>query len=86
LASCGKGEPVSADTAPFEAAIAAYLDSHSMDMQVAEFRSLQVEGDGARAVCKMEEKAGLYGGVGVRWTWRFSRRPGGTWEVIDLER
>ncbi len=86
VTSCGKGQAISADTAPFEAAIAAYLSAHSMDMQVAECRSLHVEGDEATAVCKMEDKAGLYGGVGVTWTWQFRRRPDGTWEVADLDR
>lgn len=86
LISCGKGEGVTADTAPFEAAIASYLSAHSMDMRIAEFRSLEVEGDAATAVCKMEEKSGLYGGVGVTWTWHFARSAHGTWEVIELER
>ena len=69
---CGKDEPM-ADTAPFQAAVTNYLAARSMDMRVAEFQSLEVEGETATAVCRLEEASGLYSGVGVHWRFTFRR-------------
>ena len=80
--SCGGGGgEVTADTALFEAAIADYLDAASMDMEATEFRSLDVEGDSATALCRMEVKDSLYGGIAVRWLFTFRRDEKGTWRV-----
>jgi hypothetical protein len=78
---CG-GKAVTQDTTAFETAIANYLRSKHMDMKVTEFRSLDVEGDAATAVCKMELKEDIYGGVGVRWEFTFARQ-GGAWKVTE---
>jgi hypothetical protein len=80
---CGcKGErAVTADTAPFEAAIQTYLAAKNMGMKVTEFESLEVEQDTATALCRMEEASGLYGGVAVRWRFTFARDRRGAWQV-----
>ncbi|MHC4592175.1 MAG: hypothetical protein ACYS8L_05710 [Planctomycetota bacterium] len=80
---CGcKGEPaVTADTAPFEAAIQTYLAAKSMGMKVTEFESLEVRQGAAMALCRMEEASGLYGGVAVRWRFTFTRDRQGDWQV-----
>ena len=83
LQGCGSDEPaVTADTAPFEAAITEYLRVKSMGMKVAEFRSLHVEGDTARAVCRMQEESGMYN-VKVTWRFAFARTSHETWEVTE---
>jgi hypothetical protein len=83
LTGCGSDESaVTADTGPFEAAIAQYLQAKSMGMAVAEFRSLEVEGDTARAVCRMQEKSGMHN-VKVTWRFTFARSPQGGWEVTE---
>ncbi|NLW50532.1 MAG: hypothetical protein GXY85_06765 [Candidatus Brocadiaceae bacterium] len=78
-AGCGK-DGVTADTAPFEAAVAQYLAGKSMDMKVTEFVSLDVTGDAATAVCRLTEASGLYSGLGVRWRFTFERN-GPAWRV-----
>ena len=70
-AGCGKDEPA-ADTAPFQAAITKYLAGKSMGMTVTEFESLDVTGETATAVCRLEEASGLYS-MGVRWRFTFER-------------
>jgi len=83
--ACGEKAELAADPAPFQAAVTAYLAAHSMDMAVASFESLSVEGDAATALCRMEEKSGLYGGVAVRWRFTFARQPDGSWRVLTHE-
>ena len=77
----GGGAAVTADTTPFEAAITRYLDAHSMGMKVAGFKSLELTGDTATAVCSMQEKSGLYGGMAVKWRFTFRRGADGAWQV-----
>lgn len=81
---CGKAGPPT-NTAPFRQAIAEYLKPKSMDMAVSGFESLEVDGETATAVCKMEAADDLYGGVGVRWTFAF-RNEGGAWRVESHRR
>ncbi len=85
LVGCSEEETVTADTAPFESAIEKYLRDAGMGMKVTEFKSLSIEDDTATAVCKMEEAADLYGGIGVRWRFTFRRTAGGGWEVTERE-
>ena len=80
---CG-GEAVTADTAPFDAAVGRYLKARSMGMKVAGFESLEVTGDTARGVCRMQVADDLYG-IAVRWTFAFGRTPGGAWRVQSHE-
>lgn len=83
LAACGcGGKAVTADTAPFDKAVAEYLAGRNMDIKVTEFLSLDVEDDTAVAVCKLEPKEDLYGGLGVRWEFTFARE-GDAWEVTE---
>ena len=84
LAGCGgKVSEVSADTAPFEQAVAAYCESKSMDMKVVEFKSLDIEGDKATAVCSMTEKSDMYN-IKVRWRFEFAKE-GDAWRVERYE-
>ncbi len=79
---CGK-EEVTADTAPFQAAITSYLAQKSMGMKVTKFQSLKVEDGAATAVCRLEEASGLYA-MGVRWRFTFRQGPRG-WKVTEHE-
>ena len=72
LIGCNKSEPVMVDTAPFEAAIVAYLDEKNMGMAVAEFKTVDITGNAATAVCSMAEASGLYG-MKVQWAFTFQR-------------
>ena len=69
---CSKSKPVAVDTAPFEAAIVAYLDEKNMGMAIAEFKTVEITGNSATAVCSMEEASGLYG-MKVQWAFTFQR-------------
>lgn len=82
-AGCGKKDEVTADTAPFQAAITSYLAHKSMGMKVTKFQSLQVEGEAATAVCRLEEASGLYS-MGVRWRFTFQRDRQG-WRATEHE-
>ena len=85
LVGCGgKESAVTADTAPFERAIAQYLTAKSLGMQVAEFEALQVKGDTAEAVCRMREESGMHR-LTVRWRFRFTRKAADRWEVTSRE-
>ena len=85
VCGCGGSAPTAAESAPFEAPIAGYLKSHNMDMKVVAFKSLDVEGDTATALCSMTEISGLYeGGIGVKWTFTFTRDKAGAWQVDGL--
>ncbi len=79
-AGCGK-EEVTADTAPFQAAVTSYLAQKNMGMKVTEFKSLEIEGETATAVCRLEEASGLYN-IGVRWRFTFQQGPQG-WKVTE---
>lgn len=80
IAGCGKSQPqITADTAPFEKAIAAYCRSHSYGMKVKEFVSLNVNDGQADAVAKMEEAGGTYG-ISVKWGFKFKKQ-NGSWQV-----
>lgn len=81
LSRGGGGGTVTADTTPFEVAITRYLDAHSMGMKVAGFKSLELTGDTATAVCSMQEKSGLYGGMAVKWRFTFRQGADGAWQV-----
>ena len=74
---CGGDAGVSGDTTPFAAAISSYLNDHSMDLKVVEFKELRTEGDTAQAVVSLTHAEGMVG-VKVRWTFSFARR-GGQW-------
>jgi hypothetical protein len=76
-------QPEVADTARLEAAINGYLAEKSMGMKVASFEELDIQGDRATAVCRMQEATGLYGGIAVRWEFdlRLARRGG--WQVEE---
>ena len=86
VAGCGKDAPTAAETAPFEGAIKAYVASKHMEMKVAEFQSLEIEGDTATAVCKMQEAGGLYGNLSVEWTFTFGKNKSGVWQVEKLDK
>lgn len=84
-AACSKEPAVQADTQPFEQAITQYLARKNMGMKVAEFKSLEVEGDRAHAVCRMAEASGMHN-VKVTWEFEFERDAGGAWEVVAHKR
>jgi len=83
-AGCGKSGPET-NTVPFRQAVNDYLANKNMDMTVADFESLEVDGDTAGAVCKLEATDDLYGGVGVHWSFTF-RREDDAWRVESHRR
>jgi hypothetical protein len=83
-AGCGKSGPET-NTVPFRQAVNEYLANKSMDMTVAEFESLEVDGDVAEAMCKLEAADDLYGGVGVHWSFTF-RHEDDAWRVESHRR
>jgi len=86
LASCvlaGCGEPESTvDPAPFESAIAQYLDQNNMAMAVKEVKEgPTVEGDTASLVASLTHAE--LGGPAVTWEFQFERNPDGTWMAVS---
>jgi hypothetical protein len=79
LAGCGRKAELATDPTPFRDAVHAYLASKSMDMKVAEFRTLSVTGDNAQANIALEQAEGA-AGVKVRWAFWFQRQ-NGAWVV-----
>ena len=80
---CGK-PPATPDSAPFEAAIAEYLDRGNMAMAVKEIK----EGPsvtGNTATLKASLTRAVVGGPSVTWTFNFKKTSDGTWEAIDHE-
>ncbi len=76
--------PERPDSAPFEAAIAEYLDRGNMAMVVKEIK----EGPsvtGNTATLKVSLTRAVVGGPSVTWTFNFKRASDGTWEAVDHE-
>jgi len=82
--SCGGRSDVEQNTAAFQTAANSYLKSKSMDMKVASFKELSVDGNTAKAVISLEHAEGA-AGVKVRWTFTFEKQNDGTWGVVSHE-
>ena len=80
----GSAEKSSADSAPFEKAIDAYLEKGHMDMKVSRFKNLKVDGDKATAVWSMKDAGGVYA-MAVEWTFSFEKKDGG-WIVSEVKK
>jgi len=85
VCGCGGGDkkPTAAEAAPFQSAIATYLDSKSMDLKVFDFRKLDVTDDLAEGEVSLEHAGGMVGPK-VRWTFWFEKR-NGTWVATRHE-
>lgn len=84
LAGCG-GEPAVPDRAAFDQAVAAYLDSHHMDLKIERYKSFKLEGDGNAAEAEI---AMGYAGEGIKATSRFIfhfQKTGAGWQVSAHE-
>jgi hypothetical protein len=84
LAGCGQSDDQAADPAPFETAIATYLDQHNMAMAVKAVK----EGptiDGNTATLKVSLTRTEVGGPSVTWQFRFEKDPDGTWKAVSHE-
>ncbi|HUT91946.1 MAG TPA: hypothetical protein VMY37_20795 [Thermoguttaceae bacterium] len=81
----GCGEPESTvDSAPFESAIAKYLDQNNMGMAVKEVKEgPTVTGETATLVASLTRAD--VGGPSVTWTFRFEKNPDGTWKAVSHE-
>jgi hypothetical protein len=81
----GCGQPAETpEAAPFEAAIAKYLDRGNMAMAVKEIKEgPTVTGD--TATLKASLTRSEVGGPSVTWTFNFKKAPDGTWEAVDHE-
>ena len=77
LPGCG-GSKVKHDTSAFNDSIVRYLAEKNMDMKVSEFKSLEVTGDTASAVCSIKHASSI--GPSVRWTFSFVKE-GDSWTV-----
>lgn len=80
---CGSQRPA-VDSAPFAAAVAAYLQAQSMDMKVDTFRRLEVNADRATATVSLGHAEGA-AGVKVQWEFAFART-GDRWQVSSCRR
>ena len=81
----GCGEPESTvDSAPFQSAIATYLDRNNMGMAVKEVKQgPSIDGDTATLVASLTRAD--VGGPSVTWTFRFERSPDGRWTAVSHE-
>ena len=83
LVGCGEPE-VTADPAPFKAAIATYLERGNMAMAVKEIKKgPTVEGDTATLTASLTHAE--LGGPSVTWEFRFEKDPDGAWKVVSHE-
>ncbi|MDD5727153.1 MAG: hypothetical protein PHV59_01195 [Victivallales bacterium] len=80
-AGCSRQPKITVDTTPFEKSISVYCRSHNYGMKVKEFVSLQVNGDQAEGVAKMQEAEGTYG-LAPKWRFKFARQ-NGKWETVS---
>jgi hypothetical protein len=82
LGGCGKSPGSTVDPAPFEAAIAQYLDRSNMAMKVKEIREgPTVTGDKATLTASLVHRE--MGGPSVVWLFEFSEVQPGTWRVMS---
>jgi hypothetical protein len=81
----GCGEPEAAvDPAPFEAAIATYLDRGNMAMALQEIKKgPTVDGDTATLTASLAHAE--LGGPRVTWEFRFEKGPDGSWNCVSHE-
>ena len=83
LVGCGEAEST-VDSAPFESAIANYLDQNNMGMAVKEVKEgPTVTGETAILVASLTRAD--VGGPSVTWTFRFEKNPDGTWKAVSHE-
>ncbi len=83
LVGCGKSEST-VDAAPFESAIAEYLDRNNMGMAVKEVKEgPTVTGETATLVASLTRAD--VGGPSVTWTFRFEKESDGTWKAVSHE-
>jgi len=83
LAGCGKSEST-VDSAPFESAIATYLDRNNMGMAVKEVKEgPTVTGDTATLVASLTRAD--VGGPSVTWTFHFEKQHDGSWQAVRHE-
>jgi len=73
--ACGKGSSVPEDTSAFTDAITAYLENESMGMKVAEYESVEEQGDKASAVVRLQDAEGITN-VKMKWLFDFTRSDG----------
>ena len=80
---CGEPEPT-VDAAPFEKAIAKYLERNNMAMALKTVKEgPTVSGDTATLVASLTHAE--LGGPAVTWEITFEKRPDGTWEAVGHE-
>ncbi|OGV72546.1 MAG: hypothetical protein A3K19_00870 [Lentisphaerae bacterium RIFOXYB12_FULL_65_16] len=72
LSGCG-GKAEDIDTTPFENAIQVYLKERSMELRVAEVKTIKVSGDTAEATISLEY-AGEGVGAKVQWKFWFAKK------------
>jgi len=84
LSSCGE-QRVTVDPAPFESAIAKYLERNNMAMAVKEIKEGPTVSDQTATLTASLTHAEL-GGPSVTWKFGFEKTADGTWEVVDCER
>ena len=83
LIGCGESKST-VDSAPFESAIAAYLDRNNMGMAVKEVKEgPTVDGDTATLVASLTRAD--VGGPSVTWTFRFEKEADGSWRAVSHE-
>jgi len=80
FSGCGKKPEIKAeDSKEFGKAIEDYMKTKNYGMAVSSFEELDISGDKASAVCRLNEAENLYA-IKVRWSFDFNKN-NGKWEV-----
>ena len=83
LVGCGEQAPP-VDTAPFEKAVAEYLERNNMAMALKQVKEgPTVVGDTATLTASLTHAE--LGGPAVTWTITFEKGPDGTWKAVKHE-
>jgi hypothetical protein len=81
-AGCGKSAAPVADSQPFEAAVARYLEQNNMGVALKDIKAgPTVEGPTATLTASLHHAT--MGGPAVTWTFRFEQDADGTWKAVS---
>jgi len=83
LAGCGKPEST-VDAAPFESAIATYLDRNHMRMAVKDVKEGPAVTDDTATLVASLTRADV-GGPSVTWKFHFEKQGDGSWKAVRHE-
>jgi hypothetical protein len=83
LYGCGGKQLTEEKTAPYKTAVTSFLAKKSLGMKVVEFKSLNISGDKATGVIKLQDAEGLYA-IKTKWQFTF-KKTDGEWMVLGYK-